>query len=225
MHEVLEKLVRLWTVVKPDAATWPAWVQAIAAAIICGYTVKLTWLTERYAKAADDAAKAASISAEAATKSLEAAEKAAIENKRSTDLIATLNRPYMGVHRVAFPNPAGQNEMAWGISSEIRNFGTLPALSVDARVEFVLNETVLYAAAGPFAAEIFPQSEPVTIDAHFQFTGPRRDEVLSGAVDLTARIQILYAASNGQRYKHRANALFRRGYPVFSVIDSETTQV
>jgi hypothetical protein len=150
---------------------------------------------------------------------------AANEGRKSTDLLAALNRPYMGVHRVAFPNPAGQNEIMWGISSEIRNFGTLPALAVEARVEFVLNETILYASAGPFAAEIFPQSEPVVIDASFRFQGPRRDEVLSGAVTLIARIHIDYAASNGQRYKHRANAQFKRGYPMFSVVDSVTTTV
>jgi hypothetical protein len=159
----------------------------------------------------------------ATKRAAEASVTAANEGRKSTDLLAALNRPYMGVHRVAFPNPAGQNEIMWGISSEIKNFGTLPALAVEASVEFVLNETILYASAGPFSAEIFPQSEPVVIDATFQFEGSRRDEVLSGAVALVARIHIVYAASNGQRYKHRANAQFERGYPTFSVIDSVTT--
>jgi hypothetical protein len=193
--------------------------------VIAAATVAYVLCTVFLWLATKKAAEAATVSADAAKKSADATSAAAGESKKSAELLAALNRPYMGVHRVAFPNPAGQNELIWGISSEIRNFGTLPALAVEARVEFVLNETVLYAAAGPFSAEIFPQSEPVLIDASFPFTGPRRDEVLIGAVMLVARIQILYAASNGQRYKHRANAQFKRGYPVFSVIDSETTML
>jgi hypothetical protein len=46
-------------------------VQAVAAAIICGYTIKLANLTERYAKAADEAAKSADESAKAASASVE----------------------------------------------------------------------------------------------------------------------------------------------------------
>lgn len=43
----------------PNAATWAAVVQAIAAAVICIFTVKLARLTARYAQAADDSVKLA----------------------------------------------------------------------------------------------------------------------------------------------------------------------
>jgi hypothetical protein len=74
MTVVIRKLIDLWAVVGfswPDAATGAAWVQAAAAAVICGYTIKLAELTERYAKAADKAAKSADDSANAANASVE----------------------------------------------------------------------------------------------------------------------------------------------------------
>jgi hypothetical protein len=93
---------------------------------------------------------------------------------------------------------------------------------VDAKLEFLINVTVLFASAGPSSAEIFPESEPVPIVASFAFTGQRRDEVANGGVTLIARTHIAYTASNGQHYSHRADAQYNRGYGTFSVINSET---
>jgi hypothetical protein len=188
---------------------------ATIAYVLC--TVFL-WLATK--KAAD----AATVSEDAAKKSADATTAAAGESKRSTDLLAALNRPYMGIHRIAFlGDPSARNDTFWRISWEIRNFGTLPALEMEAKVEFVVNETMIAASAGPFSTEVFPQSEPVPTRASFEFTGQQRDEVMSGAVTLIARIHIAYSASSGQRYKHRANTRYDRGYGTFSVIDSETT--
>lgn len=89
-------------------------------------------------------------------------------------------------------------------------------------MESCMNETVLFAWAGLRSAEVFPQSEPVSTVTNFELKGPRRGEVMSGAVTLIVRIHIAFRASDGQRYNRRADAQFNVGYGTFSVINSDT---
>jgi hypothetical protein len=156
-------------------------------------------------------------------KAAKAAKDAAGESKRSTDLLAALNRPYMGVHQVTLASSAvTQNDPIWRITWAIRNFGTLPALAVESKAEFIVGATVEFAVAGSFSAEVFPKSDPASVDGAWEFKGPRRDEVRSGLAPLIVRIHITYGASNGQRYKHRADAQWNRGSESFTVRESET---
>jgi hypothetical protein len=201
----------------------PPVLQTISTAIIAVATVFyvvctiLLWLSTR------KAANAAAASAEAATRSADATTLAADASKTSADLLTDLHRPYMGVHQIALIGGANyQNQPLWQISWEIRNFGTLPALAVDAKLDFVVGATVLFTSVATSAAEVFPASDPVTTIVSFPFEGPRRDEVLNGMMFLIARITITYATSSGERYQHCADAHYNRGRGTFTVVKSQT---
>lgn len=183
--------------------------------VIC--TLALWWTTRRAANAAKE-------SADAAKESADATKETAEESKRSADLLAELNRPYMGVHHVEFTTGAqGQNHPdVWQITWAIRNFGTLPAQGVKAEVQLLVGETPQFTWSGPLAAEVFPLSDPVSTVTNFEFRGALRAAAMNGTFVPMIRIRIEYAASGGQRYNHRADWKFNRGYGTFSVVNSET---
>lgn len=183
--------------------------QTIFTGVIAAATLVYVGCTILLWRATRDAAQAATVSADAA--------------RKSADFLAALNRPYMGVHRVAFTSgPSSQNGPVWQISWEIKNFGTLPALGVEGKVELLIGDTIQFAELGPKSAEVFPQSEPVPTVMIYKLEEPYRRPVIHGDDPLTVRVHISYRASDGQRYTHRADAKFNAGFGTFSVVDSDT---
>lgn len=139
---------------------------ATVAYVVC--TI-LLWLSTRKAanaammsaKAAKESAEATTVAADAGKKSADAAVEAAEASKKSTDLLAELNRPYMGVSHVKLePDANAQNRPYWDISWAVENFGTLPALAVKARIEFLVadekGESLLFRGSALSPPKYFP---------------------------------------------------------------------
>jgi len=195
------------------------WLTAVIAAATVAYVVCTVFLWRATKIAAD----AATESAGAAKDTAEATKQTAEQNKETAELLAALNRPYMGVSHVAFKSgPDGQNYPSWQIMWDIENFGNLPALAVDASAEFLLSETQIHAAKGPNSAEVFPQSPPIQTISTFEVAPARRGAV-NDSVAFIVRIYIKYASSDGHRYDHQADLKLNPGYGTFSVVKSQTT--
>lgn len=161
---------------------------------------------------------------EAAMRFADAANEAAQGAKKSAEIAAALHRPFMGVTSVALrPDPNSQNSTVWSIAWSIRNFGSLPAGNVDAKVEMLLEDKgLLLSEEGPRRAEVFPQSEPLTTVTVLKWEGQDRNSVMGGVNVFVVRVLIDYLGSDGRQYKHSADARFNRGYGTFSVVESHT---
>ena len=180
------------------------------------------------AKAAKESAEATTVAADAGKKSADAAVEAAEASKKSTDLLAELNRPYMGVSYVELrPDANAQNRDSWDIAWAIENFGALPALSVNATIELLLDQQPLSSEIGPISAEVFPKSKPIETTTVLQWgvSNPGKDAVLRGEKFLIVKISVDYRASSGTRYSHEAHAQFLGGRGKFSVLKSTTRTV
>jgi hypothetical protein len=216
-------------------------ISAIAAVAYVFCTILLWVSTRKAANAAMISAEAAKKSAEATTaaadagrKSADAAVEAAEASKKSTDLLAEMNRPYMGVSSVELkPDANAQNGTRWDIAWSIENFGTLPALAVEARLELLAEdkstgaETPLFEALGPLAAEVFPKLKPIENRTVLPWDDFKvvREAVLNGSAYLIANIAIAYSTSRDTRYLHEAEAQFSRGRGTFEIYKSTTKKI
>ena len=208
-----------------DPTTWGAIFTFVIAGATIVYVIftRLLWQeTKKAADAAKQSADAARISADAAKQSADAATEAAESTKKSTQLLEALHRPYMGVSSVElFPDRSSQNLQTWQVAWKIKNFGTLPALGVEAKVHFFFGAELLRGGAGPRSAEIFPQSEADGKLDH-KWAEVDRGTVMRGERTFVVRFQINYTASDGRKFEHVADAQFVPGDARFSVVKSET---
>jgi hypothetical protein len=157
-------------------------------------------------------------------KSADAAAEAARAATRSADLASELHRPFMALESVILRNaiePKQTNwrqDSTWIIDWSIANFGTLPANHVHATIE-LRSFHVPKLDEGPYDAEIYPQSQPVTRTT-LLLVNPA--EALQGSIHASAHVAIDYASPAGTCYRHTAEALFDNARGIFSISESKT---
>lgn len=177
---------------------------AVATIVYVCFTIGL-WLSTRRA------ANAAMISGDAAKKSAEAA-------MQSAEIAAQLNRPFMGLVKIDLTND--RNYLTWIIAWAIKNFGTLPAVDVEARLTLKVGpNTRDY--DGPSSAEVSPQADIESV-ARFEFPAATHPAVTTGDQILEARVRIKYATANERRYVYSAQAQYKHDTDSFAILSSKT---
>lgn len=203
-------------IASPDWWRDPLTVSTIFTGVIAFATVVslivnvLLWRTTR------KAANAATSAAEAANKSADAATQQAEVSRRTLEISAALNRPYMGVSK--FERVSDRNSPLWVVVWVIRNFGSLPAIKVNASLEMSADGMNLQADRATESAEMFPQAEAQT-RTQFQFEDVR--PIIEGNKIVSGHIRISYEAPNGQRYEFIAKIRYGHSKDRFTM-DSET---
>jgi hypothetical protein len=203
-------------IARPEWWEDPLSVSAIFTGVIAASTVVslivnvLLWRTTR------KAANAATNAAEAANKSANAATQQAEASRKSLEIGAALNRPYMGVSK--FERVSDRNSSLWVVVWVMKNFGSLPAIKVNASVEMSSEGPSLQADRAAESAEMFPQAE-VQTRTLIQLEDVR--PVIEGNKIVSGRIRINYEGSNEQRYEFIANIRYEHSKDRFTM-DSET---
>jgi len=176
---------------------------AVATILYLIFTVALWRATKKAADAATDSAGAAKVSADAA--------------KQSADIAARLNRPYIGVSRLDRRN---DDSRTWVIAWAVRNFGSLPAVNVDATIAFKVGPNS-WSKGGPASAECFPQADAETLST-ILLSEMENLEVVSGNYILEVCIQVKYAGADGSQYFHSAEPQYRHDTKTFAILRSQT---
>lgn len=201
---------------RPEWWEDPLTVSAVFTGVIAASTVVslivnvLLWRTTR------KAANAATNAAEAANKSANAATQQAEASRKSLEISAALNRPYIGVSK--FERVSDRNFSLWVVVWVMKNFGSLPAINVNASVEMSSEGPSLQADRATESAEMFPQAE-VQTRTLIQLEDVR--PVIDGNKIVSGRIRISYEASNEQRYEFIANIRYEHSKDRFTM-DSGT---
>jgi hypothetical protein len=180
---------------------------ATVAYVIC--TIALWRSTKR-------AANAAMISAEAAMKSADAAAGMAAAGKRSADVMAGLHRPFMGISKLQL---ADRNTRTWRIVLSIRNYGTLPAMSVGVLAEYYLNRSPLGSTTDSSSTEIFPGAEYEYL-LEYAFSEQDYQFLMSSNEILIIRVRITYGGPDNRPFEYAAEVQCQDD--VFSIIASQT---
>lgn len=148
-----------------------------------------------------------------------AASEAAKAAKRSADLTAALNRPYVAVSRVELTG-AGRY---WNLNFVITNFGTLPAFNVNLSVKaFVgLEEHARMELQGPSSIQLFPSSKEAVIH-QFDFGDPDGIRMRAGEIRVRFRVEISYELTDGVRAVYDAEIGFKVAAQILEVTKSST---
>jgi hypothetical protein len=200
----------------PDWWRDPLTVSAIFIGVIAALTVVSLIVNVLLWRTARKAANAATSAAEAANKSANAATQQAEASRKSLEIGAALNRPYMGISK--FERVSDRNSSLWVVLWVIKNFGSLPAMKVNASIETSSDGTNFQADRATESAEMFPQTEVQTRTV-IQFEDVR--PIIEGEKIVSGRIRISYEAPNGQRFEFSANIRYEHSKDRFTM-DSET---
>jgi hypothetical protein len=165
-------------------------------------------------KATKRSADAASLSADAARVSADAA-------KQSAEVAIELHRPFMGLERIRLQGD--RNSRTWVIAWTVMNFGSLPALKVDAVLELNIGPTQ-WTGRGPNSVEIFPQAESESL-VRFVFPEQIHPDVITGNQILQIRASIEYDSAEDQHYRYSADAQYNHETDAFMVFASQTQSV
>lgn len=141
----------------------------------------------------------------AATDQAKFTEKAAIEAKKSSDILASLHRPLMGIE--APVSIANLNVQIWKINVVAKNFGTLLATQVSVTAEIFIDETLRQSYPVTEIVEVFPgqtHEHSITFD-----TGDGRSQMFAGERILTARIKLTYGDQSQRRFEYVADTKLR----------------
>jgi hypothetical protein len=199
-----------------QAARWcrdPATcVVAIAAAIYVVATFAI-WLSTR------KAANAAMSSAEAMKKSAEAASLTAQAAKSSVELLAELHRPLIGIARLHLRND--RSSRTWIIAVVLRNYGTLPAVKVNASIEFLLDSSPLWTVTELGSAEVAPNADYEAVNL-LDWGEKEHQSMQEGSKSLIVKVRITYEAAGGRRFEYAAEAQLKHVTGVFQIVKSET---
>lgn len=161
--------------------------------------------------------KAAQQQVEAAMKSAGAATEAALAAKKSAEISASLNRPFMGLSNVALPGGAGTR--LWNIVFDLKNYGTLPALNVGLIVAFFTDNTPRAVKTETESLQIFPSS--VFGDTvQFDLGDVDWPLVRDGKMKLRAEVHIPYRSDDGRAFEYLAQVSYAHGQ--FQIDKSET---
>lgn len=179
---------------------------AAAATVVYAFITLLLWLQTK------KAANAATISAKAA--------------KQSADVAAALHRPFIGL--VPLRSSSAHGDPHWSVPMEVRNFGTLPAVHVNAVFEFYLGDTPLKTLEGPIneptAAEIFPGSAHM-VNLPLFLNANNLTSVTDGRSELVIKLRATYATANGPAFEYTAEAPYDVRGRRFFVQKSETREL
>lgn len=200
----------------PDWWADPLTVSAVFIGVIAALTVVSLIVNVLLWRTARKAANAATSAAEAANKSANAATQQAEASRKSLEIGAALNRPYLGISK--FERVSDRNSSVWVVLWVIKNFGSLPAIKVNASIETSSDGTNFQADRAAESAEMFPQTEVQTRTV-IQFEDVR--PIIEGNKIVSGRIRISYEASNEQRYEFSANIRYEHSRDRFTM-DSET---
>jgi orotidine-5'-phosphate decarboxylase len=170
-------------------------------------------------KIAQDQATATKIAAEAAKANADAAKASADAAKSSADMAAQLNRPFVGLSQLLVVSD-WRASGAWDVVWALKNFGTLPAIRVDASMDWNTGPGLGGPVSGPHSAELLPQAE-MPLKALFGI-GMSHDKVLKGQQTLEAHIAITYSSTDGRRYEHSADARWNHETAAFTILNSDT---
>ncbi len=200
---------------------WPSWLQAFepiavwleAIALIAIFF--LDWKErkenrkERREQHEENAAQlqVAQSQAEATKKSADAATEAAQAARKSADIAASLHRPFMGVSNVALRG--GWGTRVWDIGFDLKNYGTLPALSVGLTADvFTDNNHRMQTTESP-SVQIFPSAEFASI-VRFDMGDPDTVAVHKESIKLRLEVRIPYKSEDGRHFEHVATVSFAR---------------
>jgi hypothetical protein len=185
------------------------WVEAIAliAIFVLDWKERKENRKERQEQHEENAAQllVAQNQAEATRKSADAATEAALAARKSADIAASLHRPFMGVSNVALRN--GWGTRIWHIGFDLKNYGTLPALSVGLTADvFTDNNHRMQTMESP-SVQIFPSAEFVSI-VLFDMGDPDTVGVHKEAIKLRIEVRIPYQSQDGRHFEHTATISF-----------------
>jgi hypothetical protein len=142
----------------------------------------------------------------AATDQAKSTEKAAIEAKKSSDILASLHRPLMGIEAPA--KVANLNVRIWKILVVAKNFGTLLATQVSITAEIFIDGVIRQSDPVTEVVEVFPgQTHEHSITYDTGETG--RSQIFSGDQILTVRIKLTYGDQSRRRFEYVADTKLR----------------
>lgn len=157
----------------------------------------------------------------AATKQAEASANAAVEAKKSSDILASLHRSLMGIGEAPI-RVENINVPMWRISTVAKNFGTLLASRVSVTAEIFIDGALRLTEPVGEVVEVFPGqtfSHLTVFD-----TGPSsRVQINAGVQALTAKIKITYSDQSQRSFVYVADAKFIGGF--LHLTRTETTEL
>jgi hypothetical protein len=180
---------------------------AIFTGVIALETLFYVVFTRRLWKQTKAAAEAAKLSAEAA--------------KQSTDIVAKLHRPFLGVTKISSTG-SPTIAPAW-INWTLKNYGTLPATNVDATFEWKAGVVSSGGEVGPSAAEVFPQQE-IESTVVCRIAESIRTRLPTGDAILEVNVRIKYSAADGRSFVYNAHGQWKHETGGFSILRSQTEQ-
>jgi hypothetical protein len=156
---------------------------------------------------------------EAATDQARFTEKAAIEAKKSSDILASLHRPLMGIE--APIQIANQNVRIWKIDLVAKNFGTLLATQVSVTTDIFTDRELRMTDPPAEVVEVFP-GQAFGHSIMFDTGDTDRLMIHAGTKTLTAKIRFSYSDQSQRRFEHVAEAKFKGGH--LYLTRTETTE-
>jgi hypothetical protein len=149
---------------------------------------------------------------------VDAATEAALASKKSTEILAGLHRPFMGLLLVRL-DAGGPGHDDWVITFVQKNFGTLPALEVGTDIEFFAGETSFAKISEPAAIQFFPSFETRITTRQ---TILKRIEIQNGAEKLLITVHIPYRSEDGRSFEYISQVSFDREQNAFNIDRSDT---
>jgi hypothetical protein len=146
----------------------------------------------------------------AATHQAEFTEKAADEAKKSSDILASLHRPLMGIGETPI-RVDNINVPMWRISTVAKNFGTLLATGVSVTAEIFIDGALRMTEPVGEVVEVFP-GQAFSHLTVFDTGQSGRVQINSGAQALTAKIKITYRDQSQRSFVYLADAKFIGGF-------------
>jgi hypothetical protein len=149
--------------------------------------------------------------AEATKESADATTEAALAAVKSAEISAALHRPFMGVSNVWLR--AGWGTRVWDIAFGLKNYGTLPALSVGLTAEVFTDNNLRMQTTESPSVQIFPSAEFVSI-VRFDMGDPDQVGVHNDSIKLRIEVRIPYQSQDGRHFRHfehTATVSFARG--------------
>lgn len=147
-------------------------------------------------------------------------ENAAIEAKKSSDILASLHRPLMGIE--APVNILNQNVRNWQIPVVVKNFGTLLATQVSVTAEIFVDGAVRKSDPVTEVVEVFP-GQIHTHSIMFDTGESRGSQIFSGDRTLTAKIKVTYGDKSQRKFEYAAEAKYKAS--ALYLTRTETTEL
>jgi hypothetical protein len=139
-------------------------------------------------------------------KSADAATEAALAAKISADISASLYRPFVGLSGVALES--GWNTRFWDIGFRIKNYGTLPAVSVGFSVCIFTDEIERLRHTDGASFQIFPSSE-FEATVRFDMGEQNVQAIHAENKKLRCNVKIPYHTEDGRGFEFAAEVAYK----------------